>query len=124
MDEKLIYEYEEKLRNAMVKGDVDNLDKLISDNLTFVSPFGQIVTKEDDINSHQSGIVNITQIDFLNQKMIPLENGAVTITQARVQAIIAGQQRDDEMYYTRVWQKQNNELQVISGHSSFVPNNN
>ncbi|MDN4494722.1 nuclear transport factor 2 family protein [Ureibacillus aquaedulcis] len=123
MEEKVIYEYEEKLRNAMVKGDVESLDKLISDNLIFVSPFGQIVNKEDDINSHRSGIVNITEIEFLNQKIIPLENGAVAITHARVQAMVAGQQREDEMYYTRVWQKQKNGLKVISGHSSFIPNN-
>ncbi|MEM5012431.1 nuclear transport factor 2 family protein [Niallia taxi] len=120
MEETLIYEHEEKLRNAMVNGDVENLDKLISDELTFVSPFGQIVTKEDDIDSHRSGIVNITEIKFLNQKVIPLEDVAVTITQAKVHAIIAGQHTEDEMYYTRVWQKHKNELKVISGHCSFV----
>lgn len=120
MEENLICEYEEKLRNAMINGDVENLDKLISDELSFVSPFGQIVTKEDDIDTHRSGIVNITEIKFLNQKVILLENAAVTITQAKVQAITAGQHREDEMYYTRVWQKHKNELKVISGHCSFV----
>ncbi|KGR76375.1 nuclear transport factor 2 family protein [Ureibacillus sinduriensis] len=120
MEESCIYEYEEKLRQAMVEGNVESLDNLISDNLTFVSPFGQIVTKEDDLNSHRLGIVNITDIEFINQKVISLEDGAVTITKARVQATVAGKQREDEMYYTRVWQKQKNGVQVISGHSSFV----
>ncbi|MBC6976192.1 nuclear transport factor 2 family protein [Bacillus sp. Xin] len=120
MDKNLIYEYEEKLRNAMVNGDVEILERLISDELSFVSPFGQIITKEDDINSHRSGIVNLTEIKFLNQKVIPLEDVAVTITQAKVKAIIGGQHREDEMYYTRVWKKDKDELKVISGHCSFV----
>lgn len=120
MEESYIYEYEEKLRQAMVEGDVESLDNLISDNLIFVSPFGQIVTKEDDLHSHRLGIVNITDIEFINQKMISLVDGAVTITKVRVQATVAGKQREDEMYYTRVWQKQKNGVQVISGHSSFV----
>ena len=120
MEENLIYEYEERLRKAMVNGDVENLDKLISDELSFVSPFGQIITKKDDIESHRSGIINITEIKFLNQKVIPLEDVAVTITQAKVKAILAGEHREDEMCYTRVWQKDKNELKVISGHCSFV----
>ncbi|MED4402364.1 nuclear transport factor 2 family protein [Metabacillus fastidiosus] len=120
MEENLIYEYEERLRKAMLNGDVENLDRLISDELSFVSPFGQIITKKDDIESHRSGIVNITEIKFLNQKVIPLEDVAVTITQANVKAILAGEHREDEMCYTRVWQKDKNELKVISGHCSFV----
>ncbi|WP_335871848.1 nuclear transport factor 2 family protein [Bacillus sp. 2205SS5-2] len=120
MKKNVICEYEERLRKAMVNGDVENLDRLISDELSFVSPFGQIATKKDDIESHRSGIVNITEIKFLNQKVIPLEDVAVTITQANVKAIIAGEHREDEMYYTRVWQKGKNELKVISGHCSFV----
>lgn len=121
MEENLIYEYEEKLRFAMVNGDVAILDALISDELLFVGPFGQLVTKEDDINAHRSGIVKMTEIEFINQKVIPLKGGAVTITQAKVHAIIAGEQRVDEMFYTRVWENQCNALKVISGHSSFVP---
>ncbi|SHN24470.1 nuclear transport factor 2 family protein [Gracilibacillus kekensis] len=120
MEEKLIYEYEEKLRNAMINGDLEQLEKLISDELSFVSPYGQVVTKEDDLNTYRSGLVNITEIKFLNQKVISLGNVSVTITKARVQAIIAGQHRDDEMYYTRIWQTHKNESKVISGHCSFV----
>ncbi|WP_335872284.1 nuclear transport factor 2 family protein [Bacillus sp. 2205SS5-2] len=64
MEEIIIYEYEERLRKAGVNGDVENLDRLISDDLSFVSPVGQITTKEDDIVSHRSGILNITEFTF------------------------------------------------------------
>lgn len=120
MEENLVYKYEERLRMAMVNSDVENLDKLLSDKLAFVSPFGQVITKKDDIESHQSGIMNITEIKFLSQKVIPLEDAVVTITQAQVKAILAGEHREDEMCYTRVWQSDENGLKVISGSCSFV----
>ncbi|MED4455083.1 nuclear transport factor 2 family protein [Metabacillus fastidiosus] len=120
MEENVIYEYEERLRKAMVNGDVESLDKLISDELTFVSHIGQRFTKEADIEAHRSGILNITEISFLNQKVIPLEDAAVIITQAKVKAIFAEEHMEDELYYTRVWRMDKNELKVISGHCSSV----
>lgn len=120
MEENLICDYEERLRKAMINGDIENLERLISDELSFVSPFGQIITKKDDIDSYRSGQMNVTDIHFLNQKIILLQGVAVTITQANVKAIVAGEHREDEMCYTRVWNKEKNELNVISGHCSFV----
>ncbi len=120
MEENLIYEYEESLRKAMVNSDVENLDKLLSDKLAFVSPFGHVITKKDDIEVHKSGMQKITEIKFLSQKIIPLEDAVVTITQAQVKSILAGEHREDELCYTRVWQSDENGLKVISGSCSFV----
>ncbi|MGE7988622.1 nuclear transport factor 2 family protein [Lysinibacillus fusiformis] len=121
MDANIIYEYEERLRKAMVNGDVESLNLLISEELAFVSPFGQVITKIDDMESHRSGIFDIAEIKFLDQKVILLENAAVTITQANVKGILAGEHIEDDMCYTRVWQKdKNNELKVISGSCSVV----
>ena len=49
MEESLIIDYEERLRKAMLIGDVNSLDNLINDNLIFVNHFGQILTKEADL---------------------------------------------------------------------------
>lgn len=62
MEERLIFDYEERLRKAMLIGDVDSLDNLINDNLIFVNHFGQILTKEADIEAHRSGLLTFTDI--------------------------------------------------------------
>ena len=62
MEESLIIDYEERLREAMLIGDVNSLDNLINDNLIFVNHFGQILTKEADIEAHRSGVLNFTDI--------------------------------------------------------------
>ncbi|AWB46548.1 DUF4440 domain-containing protein [Paenibacillus sp. CAA11] len=120
MEEKLVREVEERLRRAMIDGDVACLSELIDDHLTFVNHFGQLLTKDADIEAHRSGVVNFTDITFLCQRIIPLEGAAVTITQAKLQVTVGGEQIEDEMFYTRVWKMDNGELKVISGHCSSV----
>ena len=68
MEESLIIDYEERLREAMLIGDVNSLDNLINDNLIFVNHFGQILTKEADIEAHRSGVLNFTDIKILDPK--------------------------------------------------------
>lgn len=64
MEENLIYEYEESLRKAMVNSDVENLDKLLSDKLAFVSPFGHVITKEDDMKFISQGCRKLLKLNF------------------------------------------------------------
>src|SRR3954470_9543958 len=73
-------EHEEMLRKAMLSSDLKTLDELIHDNLIFVNHFGQILTKEADIEAYRSGVLNFTDIKILDQKVILLENSAVTVT--------------------------------------------
>ena len=113
MEESLIIDYEERLREAMLIGDVNSLDNLINDNLIFVNHFGQILTKEADIEAHRSGVLNFTDIKILDQKVILLENSAVTVTRAALKGIF-------EMCYSRVWQMNGDKLTIVSGHCSSV----
>ena len=57
----------------MLIGDVNSLDNLINDNLIFVNHFGQILTKEADIEAHRSRILNFTDMKFLVQNVILLK---------------------------------------------------
>jgi hypothetical protein len=50
-----IVELEERLRQAMLRSEVSVLDKLIAPELIFTNHLGQLVTKQDDLASHQSG---------------------------------------------------------------------
>ena len=120
MEESLIIDYEERLREAMLIGDVNSLDNLINDNLIFVNHFGQILTKEADIEAHRSGVLNFTDIKILDQKVILLENSAVTVTRAALKGIFDIETIEDEMCYSRVWQMNGDKLTIVSVHCSLV----
>jgi ketosteroid isomerase-like protein len=120
MKENLVRDFEEKLRKAMVDGDVESLVELIADDLIFVNHFGQILTKEADLEAHRSGLLKFSDIKFLDQRVILLENSAVAITRAMLAGTVGGEPIEDEMCYTRVWRMDKNKLIVISGHCSVV----
>nr|WP_235550227.1 nuclear transport factor 2 family protein [Paenibacillus sp. Soil724D2] len=67
MDETFIIACEERLRTAMLFSDVELLDELIADDLTFVNHLGQVLSKETDIEAHRSGNLKMTGIDILDQ---------------------------------------------------------
>lgn len=62
-----VVEAENKLFSAQRVSNVDLLDQLLHDDLIAVSPTGQIVTKEIDLNSHKAKTMIIeeasTEID-------------------------------------------------------------
>ncbi|PAQ16079.1 DUF4440 domain-containing protein [Bacillaceae bacterium SAOS 7] len=120
MKEGLIVDYEEQLRKAMLTGDVKTLTDLIDDNLIFVNHFGQILTKEADIEAHRSGLLNFTDIKIVDQKVILLENSAVTVTRAALKGTIGTEPIEDEMCYSRVWKMTEDKLTIVSGHCSSV----
>ncbi|WP_416828277.1 nuclear transport factor 2 family protein [Ectobacillus polymachus] len=80
---------------------------------------GQILTKEADIEAHRSGVLNFTDIKILDQKVILLENSAVTVTRA-LKGIFGIEPIEDEMYYSQVWQMNEDKLTIVSGHCSSV----
>ena len=102
---------------------INSLDNLINNNLIFVNHFGQILTKEADIEAHRSGVLNFTDIKILDQKVILLENSAVTVTRAALKGIFGIEPIEDEMCYSRVWQMNGDKLTIVSGHCSSVQNN-
>ena len=57
--EQKIRQLEERLRQAMLKSDVAELDALIDDRLLFIGPDGAVFSKKDDLDLHRSGAERI-----------------------------------------------------------------
>lgn len=120
MEQGLVIDHEERLREAMLIGDVNILDNLINDNLIFVNHFGQILSKEADIEAYRSGVLNFTEIHVLDQKVILLEDSAVTVTRAALKGRFGIELIEEEMCYSRVWQMIGDKLTIVTGHCSSV----
>ena len=64
MTESVIAELEGRLRDAMLASDVDVLDALLADDLTFVDATGRVWSKADDLNAHRHGIQRIERLEI------------------------------------------------------------
>lgn len=119
--ESQVEECEDRLKQAMLQSNISILDELLSPKLVFTNHLGQIMTKNDDLNAHESGGLNITKIKFSCRKIEIYTEVAVVSVQAHIVGSFAGEESENDFRFTRVWSKAANEVwQVVAGHSSIV----
>ena len=116
-----IVELETRLRAAQLAADVAALDALISDDLLFVGPDGQLATKRQDLESHESGVVRFRE--HVPEELRVRRVGpdvAVAVLGARLAVEVAGVMHRGTFRYTRVWAREGGEWRVVGGHVSGV----
>ncbi len=112
---------EERLKQAMLQSDVFTLDELLAPNLIFTNHLGYLMTKQDDLEAHQSGMLEISEITLSGQKIIIHDDVAIVSVQAHILGGFAGKISEGDFRFTRVWSKAScNTWQIIVGHSSIV----
>lgn len=119
--ESQIIEIEERLRQAMLNSDVAELDALIAPELIFTNHLGQLVSKQQDLAIHQSGILKFKALT-LSERYIHLNEGcSIVSVQAHILGSYEGIEIDQCYRFTRVWSvSSTGSLQVIAGHVSVV----
>ena len=116
-----ILELEARMRVAQLDADVAALDALISDDLLFTGPDGQVGTKAQDLDAHRSGLVRFREHepDELRIRRIGSEV-AVAALKARLAVEVAGNLIRGTHRYTRVWAREGGAGRVVGGHVSAV----
>jgi ketosteroid isomerase-like protein len=113
---------EEKLRSAMLHGDLSVLDSLIADELLFVAPDGSVLGKAGDLELHRSGAQRISQLEFAD--LLVRARGEVAVS--TVAALVAGtfneQPFSGHFRYMRIWARTQAGWQVIAGSASPASN--
>jgi ketosteroid isomerase-like protein len=107
---------EKQLQQAMVNNDVQALERLLHDDLVFIDVEGNVQGKRDDIESHASGAVVQTAVEFVEEPMMQLHGeNAVVAVKAYVQVQLQGKPVEAHCRYLRVWLFQDERWQILSG---------
>jgi len=113
---------EAALRAAQLSADVPALARLISDDLLFTGPDGQLGTKAQDLEAHGSGVVRFRS--HVPEELRVRRVGAdvvVTALRARLEVEVAGNLARGTYRYTRVWARERDgQWRVVGGHVSAV----
>jgi len=121
MIEIQIKESEERLKLAMLNSDVTELDKLLGSDLVFTNHLGHVMTRQDDLNAHKSGVLKIKKITLSELKVTLYDPVAIVTVRAHIAGEFAGEVSDNHYRFTRVWRKTlKSAWQIIAGHSSIV----
>jgi Domain of unknown function (DUF4440) len=116
---------EDRLRHAMLTSDVAVLDALISKDLIFTTHHGAVMSKQDDLAHHRSGLLTFHKIELSEQKVMPITSGvssaAFVSVRAEVSGVFADTPFEDDIRFSRVWQlTPSHDWQVIAGQATAL----
>lgn len=113
---------ENRLKNAMLSSDINELETLLSNDLIFTDHTGAIHSKDDDINAHKSGFVSIKEIQFSQQNISTFKDTAIVSVIMNITGIFGGNPATGKFRFTRIWMNTEQEQwQLIAGHSTLMP---
>lgn len=119
-EESTIDTLEERLRSAMLTGDVQALDALLADDVTFIDHLGRRVDKLQELEAHRTGILKLDQLDVYDRVIKLLVNAASVSLRARISGTYYGETFSAKVAYTRVWVCRHGVWRVTSMHYSMV----
>ena len=122
MADPVIVVLEARIRLAQLGADLTALNELISDDLLFTGPDGQLGSKAQDIEAYRSGTVKF--IDHIPEELrIRRVSADVSIAALRAQLTVdvAGRRSRGTYRYTRIWAREDGQIwRVVGGHVSVV----
>jgi catechol 2,3-dioxygenase-like lactoylglutathione lyase family enzyme len=106
---------EDELAAAMLQGDVDVLDRLLSSDLSFVGPDGRMIAKAVDLELYRRGVHRISRLERLDARYQPMGEVVLADVVAVMQGEMRGQAYGGEFRYQRVWHRRAAGWQVAGG---------
>lgn len=116
-----ILEAEDQLRLAIFNSDVNALNQLLAPDLIFTNHLGQVLSKQDDLIAHQSGIIKVNVLTPSEQYIQIRGDMAIVSVKMHLVGSYDGITSDSDFRFTRIWTLSSNDTwQVIAAHSSIV----
>jgi len=115
LNKQKILDIENQLLEAMKKSDVEILDQLLHDDLRFVLPSGDVITKQVDLETHQSGNLVLEEIISSIDSITQIDENIVVTLSSKIKGKMSEQHFEGNFRYLRVWKIVGDQLKVIAG---------
>jgi hypothetical protein len=117
-----IIEAERRLRRAQLHSDVTALDELLSPDLMFTAPWGQLTGKEDDLALHRAGSFRLDSAEPSEEHIQHYEGFSVVSVLVHLRGVYEGAPLDARVRYTRVWllPTDGSPPRLVAGHATAV----
>jgi len=116
----VVVELEERLERAMRTSDVLVLDELLADDLLFTNHQGLVVSKQEDLEVHRSGLLQLDSLRTSDRSIRELGNVAIVAVRVQLAGRHANNYFESTFRYTRVWALQGVRWKVVAAHASAV----
>lgn len=106
---------ERDLIEALKKNDVGFLDRALHDDLVFLAPNGQILTKQMDLDSHRRGDMVVDHLIPSFEEVKISGDIATVVVAYETKGSMLGHPIEGKFRYLRVWKEFGDGLKVIAG---------
>jgi len=103
------------LVDAIKTSDVIFIEKVLHDDLLFLAPNGQVVTKQLDLASHKRGEMTVNTLIPKIEEINIIDDTAVSVTVYQTSGTMLGSPIRGEFRYVRIWKLFPVGLKVIGG---------
>lgn len=100
--------------NAVVKGDMDAVDKSTADTYAFTDPNGRITTKKDLMDQLKSGAIKVSSQSISDVQVNMYGNTAVETGKVTSKATREGKDSSGTFRFTRVWVNQGGNWKTVA----------
>ncbi len=118
--EQQVLQNEEKLLKAFKNNDVEILEELLHDDLIFIIPSGEIITKAKDIENMKSGNLQVSEIFSNNQNLSVIGDNIIVTVTLNISGSYLDQAIDNNFRYIRIWKQFGDQWKVIAGSGMGV----
>lgn len=110
-----ILNQEDKLYKAIQESDIALLDELLHEDLLFVIPSGEVITKEMDLQTYRSGNIKINKLIPKVENLNLLDDLAVITLTIELQGSYLNEAFESRYRYIRFWKKFPDGIKVVGG---------
>lgn len=118
--EQQIRKLTDQINAAMVKADINALEKLFADDYMGIHGDGSALTKEQEIEGFKTGAIKYEKVDLQDVKVRVYGNTAVIGALATITNMRFGIQRTGSNRTTRVWVKRQGTWKCVSYQTTRV----
>lgn len=115
MTKEEILQLENRLYKAMKESDLNVLEELLHDDLLFVLPNGETITKEMDLETYKSGNLKIVELKPDVKKLNIIDNVAVITVDMEIDGVFNSESFHAKFRYIRFWKEFGEAIKVIGG---------
>ncbi|MFA4869370.1 MAG: nuclear transport factor 2 family protein [Pedobacter sp.] len=115
LTENSILEQENKLYRAIKDSNITALDQLLHDDLLFILPSGQTITKEIDLDTYRDGILKVDELLPEIENLNIIDDMAVITLTMKLNGKFNEVPFEVSYRYIRFWKKFGDGIKVVGG---------
>lgn len=105
---------------ALQHRDLDTLDRIWADELTFVNPYGNLLNKQNRMDNIKSGATAFKSIKLSEVDVRIYGQAAVATFQIAIEAHYSGQESSGNYRVTTVWAQPKDTWQLVAVHMTWM----